>query len=231
MSTNELAPGEKGKGAINVGLNTHEGEGYLVDGYIREQYIAEYNDQTYPVAINTIIIKFLGSIFLRFDQISKHYQHVVKEDGKLILSDTYTAFLVGCSLGLNTGIKEIRVKCITAREDAIGIISKLPDVEEQAFSAKQLFSKLPGYKYWWYNKNQIRAQNNQTNLKTYNATKYAYHWKNDDVICIRLDFDKGNIGFYINDELKGNLIDIEPNLTCYLFMVIQWKHAQYRLLS
>ena len=211
------------------GLNEHEANGYLVDGYIREEYISKYNDQTYPMALNTIIIQFLGSIFLRFDRIRDLYKYVIQEEGKLILSDTFAVFIIGCSLGFNKGINEIRIKSIKAKDDAIGIMSGITGLNDSAYDAEALISKLAGYKYWMYNRRGIWAQKDKTTLKKY-VVKAVDGWKDGDIICIKVDCNQCKMGFYINGELKGGLMDIEPNMTYYLFMAVQWRDSQYRLL-
>ena len=217
------------KETLLSGLNEHEANGYLVDGYIREKYISKYSDQTYPVALNRVIIQFLGSIFIRFDQIRDVYKYVIDDEGRLILSDTFAVFIIGCSLGFNKGINEIRIKSIKAKDDAIGIMSGITGLNESAFDAEELISKLPGYKYWMYNRKGIWAQRNKTTLKHY-AINAGDGWKDGDIICINVDCNECKVGFYINDELKGELMDIEPNTTYHLFMAVQWRNAQYRLL-
>ena len=91
----------------------------LVSGYITKNFCQQNDISLYPVALNNIIVKYLGMILLKFDVFTTKYeQKMIDKDGKIYDSDVVhgkklwsSDYLnAGCSYSINHGITEINLK-------------------------------------------------------------------------------------------------------------------------
>ena len=217
----------------------HQINDVLCGGYIRNECIDSESEDSYPIELNQIICGFVGNFLLRFDTASVAHAEInvgkyILDNGKEIKSNTYNVIIVGCSLGVSKGIHEFQIECIKAKDDAIGIIS---DIDSCKHSSRMNILSLmennaKGHRYFWYASNGIYESKNldtKGNVKT-PSIQCTKKWRNNDTLRIRIDCNVWTVSFLYDNEDIGKL-DIEPNMTYYLFLCTEWATSNYRLIA
>ena len=182
--------------------------------------------------LNGVLAQFMESL-LKFNYVGDDYKHIIKDDGKRIDSDTFAIVTVGCLLEINKGINEFKVKCIKPSADLIGIMSNMDEdvINGSAFDAPKLMRQLNGYKYWWEIKHTefLFAYKNKDRIGGHKSVR-SWNVARNDIITVRVDCNQWIVTFYLNDDKIGESLAIEPDLTYYFFMSVQWRYSEYELI-
>ena len=193
----------------------------LTSWYVRVKLLRSNEEETrvYPIELIAVILKFLGNIFLIFDIINpKECAHVIKNDGKLIQRGIgEKQFVVASKLAFNEGINEFTIKSFQQKNDAIGIVGGLDEVNNGEWCCYFKF----GYMYYGRGAMYIEAKSSNIFPK----------WGKNDEIKIRIDCNDWNVTFFKNEEKVGESIDIKPNKEYHPFIGCQHKYIKYELLS
>ena len=186
---------------------------YLITRFTNNNYKIKKNenDNHYPTALNKLIIKFVGNIFILFDTVHPEFAHIIKNNGKSFETKKEMKHLiVGCSNGFNTGIHSWTIKAMQGKGmNAIGITSsidicKTKDVWIRHGSLKhEIFFLFGGGAI-------VSGLSSKTNIERWSLK----NWKAGDLIKIVLDCDKWIIKYFINDEFIAEN-KITPNYTYY----------------
>ena len=164
-----------------------------------------------------------------FDTIDPEYKAIIEEDGTLINSERYDRardVTVGCSYGVNHGVHEFRIKSLHDfnSHSAIGITSNIQVI---ANAKASWLNKYDGYKYWWYETNAIFTQTGEV---TTNRQIIPNKWGKKDIISVRVNCVDWKVGFYVNNKMFGQEIEIEKNHSYYLVVAFQNIGVKYKLL-
>ena len=217
-------------------LPTEDRTEYLVTRYIHESFLKE-KDYQYPEALTLILIRFLGNIFLHFDVVHADYKQFVGENGRVLNINRTSAsptFTVASSYGFNRGISEIKLECNQASDvgsgDQIGVGTEIG----QCYEKRSWMFNDGGEVYFMYGKDICQTVGKMETIKRFSRTwqwAQSHALAKGDIMAIRVDCDQWMISFFINDEMKGKPMEIEPGLTYYFLMSIQSKTAKYTLLN
>ena len=208
-------------------LSINDRLAYLVTRYVFITFLKE-NEYKYPEALNVVILRFLGNILIHFDVFNDFYKECVQQNGHCLKIEEdfeFDTFTVGCSYGFNKGITEIRIQCVhgDAGDEPIGIGTSL----QKCYNKESWFFDC-GLEnvYGMYSGNLLVKGGTGTI-----ADKCQYElreWLKNDTLTVRIDCHQRKVSFFINDELMGNAIDIQPNRTYYLTMSFQTEDVEYR---
>ena len=104
-----------------------------------------------------------------------------------------------------SGINEIRIKCIKPSYvwDVIGISS---DITECKTGLRINYT--PRGNFYFFFKDVGIDEYIDGEFKTLHQTNLS--WKSNDVITIKIDCDKWNVSFFLNDVLIGGTVKIQP---------------------
>ena len=168
---------------------------YLVSGYIRENH-------NIPSVLNEIFRGYLGNFLLRFDTGDTKSKSAISDDGTVIDTRTQSKHfttLLGCSLGMNTGINRIRI--LLEQSTDSGVIGIMSDLDECNNPDTSWMYQLQGYKYWWLGHNQIMKTTiiAQNDLEAVLDFEIEEKGKTGDIIMIEINCEAWTVRFYLND--------------------------------
>ena len=213
----------------------------------------------FPKSLDFMIIAFCGdSMFLRFDIYLDTFGYMIKDNGRLIktpttptltpndsedsmndsplsltpqlsfdtagMSELSTVVTALSNVGWTSGIHEFRIRAIKPGKDAIGITSSKDEIMAWVW-----IKQSRNYTHYYYGGGSISSSTNA--LNKYNANNAdEWIWKKNDVLTVKVDLINNQLTFYMNDNLMGDAVDIEPNCTWYPIICVQENNTEYQLI-
>ena len=197
---------------------------------MRKEFTDKFGDDIYPIALNKIIVKFLGNILIRFDTTHAYFKHFIKNNGQTLkrviqndLKHKVDGYTIGCSCDISKGITEIQIKVIDpGSSDAIGITSDIDECKKSLWVNQQ-----NGYHYSWYGSSLWALKRK----KVIDCKHTDYNMDINDIVTIKIDCDKWRVSFYKNEIELGSLA-IKENLEYYFFIGSQVyaEDSEYQIL-
>ena len=146
--------------------------------------------------MNKITLLYVGNILLKIDTCHSKYILAIGDDGKVIDTTGITppglfgGMLFGCSLGVNKGMIDFRIK-VDDRE-VIGILSNIDECKNDKW-----ITYTDGYRYAWYrNINAIASGFNSVNDMVHKLPAYQ-QFKKGDIVRIELIVNHGMLHFIV----------------------------------
>lgn len=213
----------------------HRKPEYLMSGYIREQLVDKYDNDAYPIELNKVILDFAGNVLLRFDTTHEYFKQFIQDDGLTINRKVQTdldkldGYTIGSSWGISNGITEIKLKVIEPGEsDAIGITSNIDDCKQPIWINLQT-----GYNYTWYFDTlyELKPKREKTASEASLSEKLGCQWKSGDIVLLKIDCNKWEVAFLLNDERMGSL-PIKQDLEYHLMIGSQVyaENSKYQII-
>ena len=185
----------------------------LVNGYIREEYVAHDDYDKFETSLVNIIIKLLGNIFICFDIYPlKHkskfsnYNTIFKRD-----KDDGDNMTFGCSYGINKGIYKVSLKNTISGfgSNAFGIITNILHFKTNSV----WFNEAYNADEYFLNGTLIAGANAKTRYDVFKKTDT----KAGDVLAMKFDANEWKLTFFLNDKQLGNTMNVKKQ-TYYLFV-------------
>lgn len=190
----------------------------LVDGCMKQQF--KTSKEIEMSGLICIIVSFVGNLLIRFDAFHPKFKDEVIDNGKKIQRMHGSPAVFGCTIGFQSGIHEVRVKCIRPGFERIGIVSELSQCESEKGWIEESKDS-----YYYYNYMGIYG-NNVIKVPTNIA------WEKGDIIKVIINCDNWNISFYYNKECLAKETTITPD-KCYYFVIAAHpsKACSYQILD
>ena len=203
---------------------------HLIAGYVTREILNEQSND-YPLDINSIIIHFLGDIFVIFDIYHTAHQQCIQKQGTIIkraagtygikggaeYSSRWVYFSVGSSMEMDHGYYSFDIKCVEPnRYDAIGITSDLSICEER----NMWFGDGTGHTYCYKGGGAIAGLASQIGIQS---------WEKNDLLSVKIDCEAWTVSFYRNGQLMGKAVDMEKNVKYHAFIGTAMNETEYHL--
>lgn len=191
------------------------------------------NNEYYAMDLNMLIAQLCGNIFLKFDTIYPKYHNCIQKDGmifkrrKFIYGEQkWTQFAVCCSFGIDKGIFNAQIKCVSPKNDSIGITSSLSMCSEEN---KWFGYYDDGNTYCLNCTGDIYATSGTQNIDEVKQAKQD-NIVAGDIIGISVDCNKWILTFERNNIKIGKSVKIVENLTYYIFIGSSFYGTEYQLI-
>ena len=203
----------------------------LVSWYVRTELLrAEHEEnESYPIELDTVILKFLGNILLIFDVIKDKFANFIKNNGKVIERGPENnpkdigQFVAASTASFSEGIHEFTIKVGDhAASDAIGIISDLNNIHNGTWC--RYFPD--GYMY--YGHGPIIATNKRQKKS---KSKPWIRWKSHCQIKVVVDCIQWKVTFFNNGQQSGESVDIVPDKEYHPFLGCQHYDVKYEMVQ